>query len=87
MKLLKKLIDYIFGEPCPECGKRHMEHSHFWTRGYNELCKQAAGAPGKRCYDCGHIIWDAPFAEWVSHLPDWVRPYPDKVKKQEIDVV
>jgi hypothetical protein len=85
--MLKKIVNYFLGEACPECGSRHLNHHHGWIRGYNELCKQAAGAPGKRCYDCGHVIWDDTYEEYVSSLPDWVRPFPDKVKKKEIDAI
>lgn len=73
------LLNKILGEACPECGKRHMEHYYAWTRGWNELCSQASGEPGTRCYDCGHIVWDTPYDEYVARLPDWVRPYPDRI--------
>ena len=78
--LLNKILDYFLGEACPECGSRHLDHGQ-WIRGYNELCRQAAGAPGKRCYDCGHIIWDDTYEEYISYQPDWIRTYPDRPKK------
>lgn len=62
--------------PCERCGSRDTSRG-FYTRGYNELCTQAAGDSGHWCNTCGHITFDQSYEDYVAGLQSWVKPYPD----------
>jgi ssDNA-binding Zn-finger/Zn-ribbon topoisomerase 1 len=64
----------VVGHKCPKCGKRsHHSGRGFWTRGYNDYCRQAISDSGWRCYECGHIEWDHSIDEYRASLPPWCR--------------
>lgn len=76
MKALLQRIRYWWRQKhCWRCGSRRLNASHGWTRGYNDLCTQAVGATGKRCYDCGFIHFVTPYYDYVEKLPSWCRAY------------
>lgn len=77
INLIRRFIEHIQGERCPECGSSDLTWASNWIRGYNDLCNQATGCCGTRCFDCGLIQWDQDYEEWTSGLPSWITPYPD----------
>jgi len=81
--LWNKLLDNLFGEKCPNCGKRELQYG-YWSRGYNELCRQACGDSGDRCYECGYIRWRLDYESYKSSLPHWCRAYDDPHSRGEL---
>ena len=69
--MLAKLLDFIIGEKCPHCGARGHRESRFYQRGYNHLCRQAAGDRGKFCQGCLKVYFEASDEEYMKTLPSW----------------
>lgn len=82
--LVDGLVDKVFGAKCPACGNRSLQHSYKWIRGWNNLCKQAVGDSGYRCYDCGYIVWDVPYETFRESLPKWCVAYTDSQLKVKL---
>lgn len=59
---------------CKNCNSKHLNYGH-WIRGWNDLCEQACGDYGTRCFDCGNIEWDKTCEEYKAILPKWCRAY------------
>lgn len=70
--------DLFFPDRCEKCKSTTLHKSSGWTRGWNNLCEQATGDSGTRCFDCGHIKWDQSLEEYKSKLPEWCVAYEDK---------
>jgi hypothetical protein len=70
------LWDHFSGPVC-ECGTPLCDHrSEGYTRAYNDLCRQAAGASGSWCPSCNKVVFDEPdFDTWLATQPVWVIPY------------
>jgi hypothetical protein len=69
---LTKILDFVFGEKCPNCGSRgHRKTSHNFTRGWNHLCTQASGDFGKYCESCQSVYFEKSDEEYLDGLPDW----------------
>ena len=74
--LFERLVIYLFGRKCPECGSRDTEYSSYiWTRGWNNYCSQAYGDAGLRCSNCLTVTWDTSLEEHRKTLPTWCRDY------------
>lgn len=72
MSLIDRVVICLLGDKCPKCGSRNHKSGHgYWTRGYNNYCRQACGDSGWRCYDCGRIEWDQTLEQYQAKLPDW----------------
>jgi len=84
-KLAIAIIERIFGERCSACGTFGELRSGHFTRAYNEMCQQAAGASGKYCNGCSTIHFDEPdFDKWMATQPKWIiayLPYPNNMVK------
>lgn len=82
--LIKKLIEkrmprfwqYLVkcSRRCPKCKSKHLDDG-YWIRGWNNLCEQACGDTGTRCFDCGHIEWEQTCEEYKAKLSKWCRAY------------
>lgn len=59
---------------CPKCLRMQMRRGYY-TRGWNNLCDQATGDNGYRCYNCGHMVWDHTLEEYKERLPKWCKAY------------
>jgi hypothetical protein len=59
---------------CPMCNSKHLDDG-YWIRGWNDLCSQACGDIGTRCFDCGHIEWKQSCEDYKAELPKWCRAY------------
>jgi len=70
------ITNFIFKKRCTKCKSKNLTDG-IWRRGWNELCQQATGDSGIRCYDCGHIVWKQNFEEYQKSLPKWCRAYKD----------
>lgn len=73
-RLLQKLRYWWRQQHCWRCGSRDLRESMSYIRGYNELCTQAYGEDGKRCFDCGFIHFRTPYYEHVERIPEWCKP-------------
>lgn len=80
---LSKIKDYLKRDMffCRKCGSFNLNYGH-WTRGWNNLCGQATGANGWRCFDCGKIVWKQTDEEYAESLPEWCTPYLTKELKK-----
>jgi len=76
IKQLKTLINETddCSRRCPKCKSKHLNDG-YWTRGWNDLCSQACGDTGIRCFDCCHIEWEQTLDEYKAKLPKWCRAY------------
>lgn len=82
--IFHKIVTKVLGEQCKNCNTYgQLQYDNRWVRGWNNLCNQAIGDWGKRCYNCGEIYWDRPIEEYRSILPDWCRAYEDNGKVKE----
>ena len=74
IKTIKRILNI---NHCPKCASSNLK-SGYWIRGWNNLCNQAAGDEGHRCYECGYIQWEKSYEEYVKILPHWCTPYKNK---------
>lgn len=74
-RLFDRLVIYLLGEQCKECGSRNTKRGYSWTRGWNDYCSQAYGDSGLLCRDCHYIEWDTSIEEHRKIIPEWCRPY------------
>lgn len=75
IKRIRERLEHLNSLMCPKCGRMSLEHSHSWIGGWNNLCEQAAARSGRRCFDCGHMVWDQTDEEYKENLKDWCTPY------------
>lgn len=76
--LMEILRDKFRRSHCWRCGSSELNENLGYTRGYNNLCQQACGSLGKRCFDCGFIHFETPYYRYVDHLPHWCKPSPPR---------
>ena len=70
--MLAKLLDFFLGEKCPNCGSRgHRKSHHYYARGWNDLCSQAASDDGKYCESCHKVYFKTTDEEFLDRLPKW----------------
>ncbi len=62
---------------CIKCKSKRIDRG-YWIRGWNNLCSQACGDIGDRCFDCGDINWDKTLKEYKLKLPIWCDAYKNR---------
>lgn len=85
LSIFRRLRYWFACRRCWKCGGKHLTESSDWTRGYNDLCRQASGSTGKRCFDCGFIHFEKSHAEYAKTLPEWVRPKSPSLEQMAYD--
>jgi len=75
MKQFFKIFSkWVHKKICPKCRSLLMQRGYY-IRGWNDLCDQATGDFGYRCYDCGYIEWNKTCGEYKKELPHWCHAY------------
>lgn len=80
--------DIMFGFKCPNCDVRGSmgTRDYRYTRGYNNLCRQAASDPGRYCNNCKCVIWDKTDAQYSAECKKyapWVTPTFERKRAME----
>lgn len=71
---------------CEKCNSKHLVKG-YWVRGWNNLCEQACGDEGERCFDCGNIVWEKSCEQYKAILPHWCKAYCANLMLAEVRIV
>lgn len=68
---------------CGRCNGKKVSTTGSYTRGWNELCNQAAGDRGAYCYSCGYVTFIRSLEDYKASLPPWVRAFEPNINKNQ----
>jgi hypothetical protein len=77
LKALCQLFVISSKPTCSRCHSTNLGKLYYgaYTRGYNNLCKQACGDDGRYCHNCGKVNFTKTLDEYKASLPSWCTAY------------